>query len=66
MSNGRRECYLAWCESERRLSLQEYVENLLDASIKVESEKCYKILKPIIDVHRRTRHWFPGFFSTQL
>ena len=38
-NNGRRECYLAWRELKRRLSLQEGVENLLEASIKVESEK---------------------------
>ena len=44
-SNGHRECHLAWCELERRLSLQEVVEDLLEASIKVESEKWYNILK---------------------
>ena len=37
-SNGHRECYLAWCEFQGRLSLQEVVENLPEASIKVESE----------------------------
>ena len=49
-SNGHRECYLAWQELERRLSLQEGVKNLLESSIKVESEKWYNILKRIIDV----------------
>ena len=47
-SNGNMECYLSWRELERRLSLQD-VENLLEASIKVESEN-YNILKRIIDV----------------
>ena len=37
-SNGHRECYLTWRKLERRLSLQD-VENLLEASVKVESEK---------------------------
>ena len=39
------ECYLALRESEGRLSLQEGVEYLLEASIEVESEKWYNILK---------------------
>ena len=37
-SNGNMECYLTWRELERRPSL-EGVEDLLEASIKVESEK---------------------------
>ena len=45
-----RECYLAWREFERRLSMQEGIGNYLEASIKVESEKWYNILKRIIDV----------------
>ena len=38
MSNAHRECYLAWRELERRQSLQG-VENLLEASHKVKTEK---------------------------
>ena len=49
MLYGHRECYLTWRELERRLPLQG-VENLLEASIKVESETWYNILKQIIDV----------------
>ena len=37
-------------ELERRLSLQECIENLLEASIKVKSEKWYNIFKQIIYV----------------
>ena len=48
-SNGHWKCYLAWREFERCLSLQD-VENLLEASIKVESEKLHNILKRIIYV----------------
>ena len=49
-SNGHRQCYLAWRELERRLSLQKGIETLLERSIQAESEKWYNILKRIIDV----------------
>ena len=48
-SNGHSKCSLAWRELERRLLLQEGIENLLKASIKAESEKWYNIWKRIID-----------------
>ena len=48
MGNGHRQCYLAWREFERRQSLQGF-DNLLEVSIKVESEKLY-ISKRIIDI----------------
>ena len=43
--NGHKEYYLAWRELERRPSLQEGAEYLLEASFKVESYKWYNILK---------------------
>ena len=48
-SNWHWEYYLAWRKLERRLSLHGGVENLLEASIYVESEKLCNILKRIID-----------------
>ena len=36
-SNGHRECYLAWCEFERRLSLQGCNGNHLEVSINAKS-----------------------------
>ena len=49
-SNGHRKCYLALRELEKLLSLHEGVEDLHEASIKLESQKWYNILKRIIDV----------------
>ena len=48
-STGHWECYLASRELERCLSLQECVENLIETSLNVESEK-WHTLKRIIDV----------------
>ena len=42
-SNWHMECYVAWRIFERRLSLHDSIENLLEASIKVESEKWHSI-----------------------
>ena len=44
-----RECYLDWRELERRLSLQKGAEDLIQPSIKMESEDWHNILKRIID-----------------
>ena len=48
--NTHRQCYLAWCELERRLSCGKGAENILESSIEAESFKWYNILKRIIDV----------------
>ena len=44
------ECYLAWCELERRLKNEKGIDSLLETAIKAESLKWYNILKQTIDV----------------